>query len=191
MASWTTFTDALLAVGKFLSSDTVKAIRDNFSAMAEGHADAPNIQAAALDTDIGLLIGSPNGSVMVGTGVKYAAGTVTNDQINVTRDEWVVIGEGYIYNNSASVVRAYLDITRNTDDNHPQMRTHVEKWVDGAWSDVHDNTNSLTSTASYFRSPASFDASVTLHRVRLSVKLASGGGTDDITVKTGSYLSWT
>ena len=48
MAAWTTITDAVLAIGKGIKSTTIKAIRDNITALAEGASGAPSIEEAAM-----------------------------------------------------------------------------------------------------------------------------------------------
>ena len=74
--AWTVISDATLEVGKALRALTVRNLRDNISAVANGEAGAPQIQTAAIAT----------GAV---TTAKIAVGNVTTDRIaagNVTTD---------------------------------------------------------------------------------------------------------
>ena len=74
--AWTVITDATLEVGKALRALTMRNLRDNIAAVANGDAGAPQIQTAAIAA----------GAV---TTAKIAAGNVTTDRIaagNVTTD---------------------------------------------------------------------------------------------------------
>lgn len=66
--AWSTITDTVLQVGKPIRALTLRLLRDNITALANGDSGAPRIKNAAYDT----------GSI---TGDKVAAGTIAGDRI--------------------------------------------------------------------------------------------------------------
>lgn len=81
---WTTISDATLEVGKALRALTMRNLRDNFAALANGDAGAPQIQTAAIAANA-VTAAAIAGSAV--TTAKIAAGNVTTATIadyNVT-----------------------------------------------------------------------------------------------------------
>ena len=79
--AWTTISDATLEVGKALRALTMRNLRDNITAVANGDAGAPQIQTAAI-----------------------AAGAVTNakftdNTIAMTRLQYPTAADGYVMRN--------------------------------------------------------------------------------------------
>ena len=76
--AWTVLSDATLEVGKALRALTMRNLRDNITAVANGDAGAPQVQTAAIAANAVTAAKIADGNV---TTAKIAAGNVTTDRI--------------------------------------------------------------------------------------------------------------
>ena len=96
---WTTISDATLEVGKALRALTMRNLRDNFAAIANGDAGAPQIQTAAIAGSAVTAAKIAAGNVIASsiadgnvTTSKIAAGNVSYDKLAAGTGErdWVL-----------------------------------------------------------------------------------------------------
>ena len=97
--AWTVLSDATLEVGKALRALTMRNLRDNFAALANGDAGAPQIQTAAIAAGVVTNAKMAANSVAAGniydgnvTTAKIADGNVTSGKLATGANEinWVL-----------------------------------------------------------------------------------------------------
>lgn len=76
--AWTTISDATLEVGKALRALTLRNLRDNITAVANGDAGAPQIQTAAIAANA------------------VTAAKIADNTIPSTRISYPTVGDGYV-----------------------------------------------------------------------------------------------
>ena len=101
--AWTTISDATLEVGKALRALTMRNLRDNITALANGDAGAPKVQTAAIAANA------------------VTAAKIADNTIPSTRISYPTAGDGYImktlwgpqYNNGLTAYNDWTDPALN------------------------------------------------------------------------------